>query len=76
MPTENLITPDFVRRVCWDQTRADEKSVAEKLIKLGARTWQIEQVAPLLAAALKETEPLATPEDAPDQSLEEAASAE
>lgn len=72
MPTENLITPEFVRRVCWDQTRADEKSVAEKLSKLGARTWQIEQVAPLLAAALTETEPLATPEPV----SEEAASAE
>ena len=64
MPTENLITPEFVRRICWDQTQAREEIVREKLAKLGARTWQIEQVAPLLASALTQTEPLQEPEEA------------
>lgn len=68
MPTENLITPEFVRRICWDQTRADLSSVKEKLAKLGARTWQIEQVAELLTDALKQSEPLATPEATPEES--------
>lgn len=67
MPAENLITPEFVRRICWDQTRADLNSVKEKLAKLGARTWQIEQVAGLLADALSQTEPLPDPEAAPEQ---------
>lgn len=67
MPAENLITPEYVRRVCWDQTRADLKSVQEKLSKLGARTWQIEQVAGLLTDALSQTEPLATPEATPEE---------
>jgi ribonuclease D len=67
MPTENLITPEFVRRICWDQTHADLKSVQEKLTKLGARTWQIEQVAELLVGALSQTEPLASPESTPEE---------
>jgi ribonuclease D len=67
MPAENLITPEFVRRICWDQTRADLKSVKEKLAKLGARPWQIEQVAELLTSALSQSEPLATPESNPEE---------
>ena len=67
MPAENLITPEFVRRICWDQTRADLNSVKEKLAKLGARSWQIEQVAELLTDALNQTEPLATPEATPEE---------
>ena len=67
MPAENLITPEYVRRICWDQTRAEIKSVQEKLAKLGARTWQIEQVAALLTAALSQTEPLSNPEATPEK---------
>ena len=62
LPSENLITPEFVRRVCWDQTRADLKTVSEKLANLGARTWQIDEVAPLLTHALTQIEPLASSE--------------
>lgn len=61
MPAENLITPEFVRRVCWDQTRPELNLVIEKLSKLGARNWQIEQVAPLLAHALTQSEPVPEP---------------
>ena len=61
MPAENLITPELVRRICWDQTAPHIDAVSQKLAKLGARTWQVEQVAPLLCAALTETEPLIEP---------------
>jgi ribonuclease D len=61
MPAENLITPELVRRICWDQTAPNIDAVSQKLAKLGARTWQIEQVAPLLCAALTESEPLIEP---------------
>lgn len=61
MPAENLITPELVRRICWDQTAPNIDAVSQKLAKLGARTWQVEQVAPLLCAALTETEPLIEP---------------
>ncbi|MFE0104661.1 HRDC domain-containing protein [Streptomyces sp. NPDC059009] len=53
MPQENLITPDTVRRVCWEPPApATPESVAEALAGHGARRWQIEQVAPVLTAAL------------------------
>ena len=71
LPSENLITPEFVRRVCWDQTRADLKTVSEKLANLGARTWQIDEVAPLLTLALTQVEPLASPEEAAEATEKE-----
>jgi ribonuclease D len=57
IPFENLITPEYVRRICWN---APKSGVAPALEALGARLWQIEIVAPILEAALLETEPLET----------------
>jgi len=63
IPVENLITPEHVRRICWKPpvgaTTALSISEVEKgLTELGARPWQIQLVAPALAAALLEREPL------------------
>ncbi|NLU74065.1 ribonuclease D [Streptomyces sp. HNM0575] len=56
MPQENLLTPDTVRRLCWQPPSArTESQVVSALRALGAREWQIEQTASLL------TEALATP---------------
>jgi ribonuclease D len=56
LPQENLITPDTVRRVCWEPpAEPTVAAVAEALAGHGARAWQIEQVAPLLATALTAT---------------------
>ncbi|MGW3287769.1 HRDC domain-containing protein [Streptomyces sp. NPDC001002] len=53
MPQENLITPDTVRRVCWEPPKVvDVESVGAALAGYGARPWQVEQVAPVLVAAL------------------------
>ena len=53
LPQENLITPDTVRRLCWDPpSEASADSVSRILSGLGARPWQVEQVTPLLTAAL------------------------
>lgn len=52
VPLENLISPDLVRRVCWDPPAADH--VEEILARAGARPWQIEHAAPVLVAALAE----------------------
>ncbi|WP_299540194.1 ribonuclease D [uncultured Streptomyces sp.] len=53
MPQENLITPDTVRRVCWEPPKNLTPSAVEDLLAgYGARRWQIEQVAPLLVRAL------------------------
>ncbi|MEV7508344.1 ribonuclease D [Streptomyces sp. NPDC090085] len=56
LPQENLITPDTVRRLCWEPPqRPDETAVAQALASYGARPWQIEQVTPALVTALGAT---------------------
>ncbi|MBT2491409.1 ribonuclease D [Streptomyces sp. ISL-96] len=56
MPQENLITPDTVRRVCWEPPKdATSEAVAASLVSYGARQWQVERVAPLLTKALAVT---------------------
>ena len=67
IPVENLISPEYVRRVCWKPpTGATETlsipMVEQALTELGARPWQIALVAPALAAALLEKEPVPVPE--------------
>jgi ribonuclease D len=53
MPPENLITPDTVRRVCWEPPKVvSADAVASVLTGYGARVWQVEQVTPVLVAAL------------------------
>lgn len=54
VPSENLIAPDIVRRLCWDwQQRADTGEAAEAfLIERGARPWQRDLVVPVIAKAL------------------------
>lgn len=57
LPQENLIAPDTVRRLCWEPpAEPTTDAVASVLAGHGARPWQIDQVTPVLAAAL-----LATP---------------
>jgi ribonuclease D len=63
IPVENLITPEHVRRVCWKPPVGATSSlsvsqVETALSELGARQWQIDLVAPALAAALLEREPI------------------
>ncbi len=72
LPPENLITPELVRRICWDQSKPELPIVASKLEKLGARSWQIEQVAPLLCQALGEREPLVEAPENPENPADEA----
>ena len=67
IPFENLITPEYVRRICWN---APKSGVAPALEALGARLWQIEIVAPILEAALLETEPLETLDGDPAEPAE------
>ena len=59
LPLENLLTPDYLRRVAWrPPADIDEPSVAEELRKLGAREWQVGLVAPLITAAFLNPQPL------------------
>jgi ribonuclease D len=66
IPTENLISPEIIRRICWappaaSATVVDVQAVSEAMAKLGARPWQIELVAPSVASALLEKEPREVP---------------
>lgn len=58
VPTENLVSPDLVRRLCWDWAGADDVSTAiEEFLAAGqARGWQRELVVPALASALQHAE--------------------
>ena len=63
IPVENLITPEHVRRVCWKPPVGATSTLSVSLVEsalseLGARQWQIDLVAPSLAAALLEREPI------------------
>ncbi|WP_371575919.1 HRDC domain-containing protein [Streptomyces sp. NBC_01314] len=53
MPQENLITPDTVRRLCWEPPKSlDAESVSAALAGYGARAWQVELVTPVLVGAM------------------------
>jgi ribonuclease D len=59
LPVENLLTPDYLRRVAWRPPAViTEATVAEELRVLGAREWQVGVVAPLLAEAFLNPQPL------------------
>ena len=68
IPLENLISPEAVRRICWNKPLGE---VSTALAALGVRPWQIEIAAPLLEAALLEVEPLEILEPATEGSAEE-----
>ncbi len=58
IPVENLLTPDLLRRMCWDglpktATNGDSTAVIEDyLVAGGARQWQRDLAVPRLAEAL------------------------
>ena len=67
MPTENLLTPDLLRRVAWaPPADGDAASIGDALAELGARRWQIAQTAQLIAQAFVDSvqEAATAPDDA------------
>lgn len=59
LPMENLLTPDYLRRVSWrPPSGITEESVATELRTLGAREWQVGLVAPLITEAFLNPQPL------------------
>lgn len=54
MPTENLLTPEYLRRVAWDVPGETAEDIGTALATLGARPWQIAQTAQKIAAAFVE----------------------
>lgn len=62
VPVENLLSPETVRRLCWDWEPADDAAAAieEFLREASARQWQRELTVPALTEALSEAS--ATPD--------------
>jgi ribonuclease D len=57
IPVENVLTPEYLRRVAWSPPEPiDESSIARALVQLGARPWQVEATAALIAAAFVEAD--------------------
>lgn len=54
VPAENLVTPEVVRRLCWDWEPVPDTAerVEEFLTAAAVRPWQRQLVVPVLAAAL------------------------
>lgn len=68
LPLENLLTPDYVRRVLWDVPAADTEhdlraKMGVRLRQLGARQWQIELTTDLLVEAVLTAQAEAETED-------------
>ncbi|MFL6108263.1 MAG: ribonuclease D [Marmoricola sp.] len=63
VPVENLLTPDYMRRVLWSPPKVDDDeldaAVAAELADLGARQWQIDLMTPLICEAIRNPEPTA-----------------
>ncbi|RZT14053.1 ribonuclease D [Mycobacterium sp. BK558] len=63
VPPENLLSPDTVRRLCWDWVAVDDTAGAVEafLAASTARQWQRELTVPVLTAALTAAEPTDSP---------------
>ena len=62
LPVENLLTPDYLRRLLWEPPAGPEDDdlpakVAERLAELGARQWQVDLTRDLLVEAIREARP-------------------
>lgn len=69
LPVENLLSPDAVKRFCWDDPPPggrSESDIERLLSQWGARAWQITFAAPILRTIEGEREPLLAP-DSPDE---------
>jgi ribonuclease D len=53
LPTENLLSPDTVRRIAWEPpTDPSPEVIAQRLASHGARQWQVELTARPISKAL------------------------
>jgi ribonuclease D len=62
IPVENMLTPDLLRRVAWTPPAdSTAEGIAATLTELGARPWQVDATAQVIAQAFVEASQ--TPED-------------
>jgi ribonuclease D len=70
LPVENLLTPDYVRRVMWEPPGGAEdpglrQRVAQRLRDLGARPWQVELTVDALTEAIASPDPISLDSEQP-----------
>ncbi|CAB4638396.1 unannotated protein [freshwater metagenome] len=52
LPVENILTPDYLRNVCFEPPKYELAAVQDALRTLGAREWQIELTGQLIVDGL------------------------
>ncbi|MEV6595421.1 ribonuclease D [Actinoplanes sp. NPDC051346] len=58
LPPENLISPDFIRRLAWSPPEeTTPQAISETLTGFGARNWQVTLIADALAKAIPDPTP-------------------
>ncbi|WP_309129854.1 HRDC domain-containing protein [Microbacterium sp.] len=60
MPTENLLTPEYLRRLAWEPPALTVDAISAALKSLGARRWQIERTAQKITDAFVEAPQMAS----------------
>lgn len=64
IPVENLLTPDFLRRIAWAPPEPlDESGLRSALAALGARPWQLDAAVPTILSAFVEAGQASTGSD-------------
>ena len=57
IPMENVLTPEHLRRICWDPIDpSSREAIDRQLHDLGARSWQREIAVPLLIEAFTQAQ--------------------
>ncbi len=65
IPLENVLTPESLRRIAWTPPEdVSETGIRDALHALGARPWQLDATAQVIAQAFVEASQ--SPEPAPD----------
>ena len=75
LPVENVLTPDYLRRVLWTPPSSrDPEALADAvdgvLSELGARPWQIELAGPVVVQAILEADQPLPTADEPSEASE------
>jgi ribonuclease D len=60
MPPENLVSPDVIKKLCWNEPEESDlpSYIVRTLQSAGARAWQIGLIASHLEPGMRETTPL------------------
>lgn len=62
LPTENLVSPDFVRQICWvERESVTASQIESELAALGSRRWQIDLIAELIAESISKSATFVAP---------------